>query len=115
MLRKKSMGFVGLCVAMTILTAAALSGGATPSENETISPTLATVPVDVSAGWWSKVRRDIVESEYHVTWQDSTVIDRLSAAWQAPNRAHDLRTLVQGDARAQRLGLCPCPAVVDAA
>jgi len=32
------------------------------------------------------IERVIRESEYHVTWQDQTVLPDLEAAWQAPNR-----------------------------
>jgi hypothetical protein len=37
------------------------------------------------------IDRIIRESEYHVTWQDQTVLPDLEAAWQAPNRAQNLR------------------------
>jgi len=37
------------------------------------------------------IERVIRESEYHVTWQDQTVLPDLEAAWQAPNRAQNLR------------------------
>ena len=35
---------------------------------------------------------DIGRSEYRVTWQDHTYLPDLPAAFQAPNRAHNLRT-----------------------
>jgi hypothetical protein len=50
------------------------------------------LPADTSAGWWSAVQEQIAKSEYHVTWQDSTYLVDLQAAYQAPNRAHNLRT-----------------------
>jgi len=37
------------------------------------------------------IERVIRESEYHVTWQDQTVLPDLEAAWHAPNRAQNLR------------------------
>lgn len=46
----------------------------------------------VSADWWATVQEDIRRSEYHVTWQDHTHLPNLPAAYQAPNRAHNLRT-----------------------
>ena len=46
---------------------------------------------DQPAGWWSSVQKDIAAREYHVTWQEKTVLDDVPAAYQAPNRAHDLR------------------------
>ena len=45
-----------------------------------------------SSDWLSAVQEDIQASEYHVTWQDQTYLADLSAAYQAPNRAHNLRT-----------------------
>ena len=44
------------------------------------------------ADWWSAVQADIRQSEYQVTWQEYTYLPDLSAAYQAPNRAQDLRT-----------------------
>src|SRR5512137_1681468 len=44
------------------------------------------------ADWLSQAQRNIASAEYDVTWQTSTAIPGLDAAWQAPNRAHDLRT-----------------------
>jgi len=38
------------------------------------------------------VQQDIAASEYHVTWQEDTCLLDVDAAYQAPNRAHDLRT-----------------------
>jgi len=37
------------------------------------------------------IERVIRESEYHVTWQDQTVLPDLEAAWHATNRAQNLR------------------------
>ena len=50
------------------------------------------LPTGASADWWSAVQEEIVSSEYHVTWQDSTYLVDLAAAYQAPNRANNLRT-----------------------
>ena len=44
------------------------------------------------AGWWASVQKDIGRSEYQVTWQDRTYLPDLPAVYQAPNRAHNLRT-----------------------
>jgi pimeloyl-ACP methyl ester carboxylesterase len=44
------------------------------------------------SGWWSSVQKDIRQSEYHVSWQNQTHLPDLQAAYQAPNRAHNLRT-----------------------
>ena len=45
-----------------------------------------------SSGWWASVQEDIRQAEYHVTWQESTFLSDGAAAYQAPNRAHHLRT-----------------------
>ena len=51
-----------------------------------------SLPEGASAGWWATVQEDIGRSEYQVTRQDRTYLTGLSAAYQAPNRAHNLRT-----------------------
>ncbi len=38
-----------------------------------------------------EIEQVIRESEYHVSWQDQTVLSDLDSAWQAPNRAQNLR------------------------
>jgi hypothetical protein len=50
------------------------------------------LPKGVSDDWWSQVQDDIQQAEYHISWQESTYLADLTAAFQAPNRAHDLRT-----------------------
>ena len=44
------------------------------------------------AAWWAAAQEEIRQSEYHVTWQDRTYLPDMAAAYQAPNRAHNLRT-----------------------
>ncbi|MGD8623433.1 MAG: FG-GAP-like repeat-containing protein [Anaerolineae bacterium] len=46
----------------------------------------------IAAEWWGVVQDEIRRSEYQVTWQDQTCLPDLAAAYQAPNRAQDLRT-----------------------
>jgi hypothetical protein len=57
----------------------------------------ASLTAGVDADWWSAVQEEIARSEYHVTWQDSTYLADVPAAYQAPNRAHDLRTYFGSD------------------
>ncbi|MEW5986174.1 MAG: FG-GAP-like repeat-containing protein [Chloroflexota bacterium] len=45
-----------------------------------------------SENWWASVQEDIRQSEYNVTWQEETYLPDGTAAYQAPNRAHNLRT-----------------------
>jgi hypothetical protein len=51
----------------------------------------ATAP-SVSSTWWVAAQENIRRSEYHVTWQEQTYLTDVPAAYQAPNRAHNLRT-----------------------
>ena len=46
----------------------------------------------ISADWWSAAQEEIHQSEYSVTWQEHTYLPGSAAAYQAPNRAHNLRT-----------------------
>ena len=52
---------------------------------------LADLP-GASADWWTAVQEDIRQSEYALTWQEQTHLIDLPAAYQAPNRAQNLRT-----------------------
>ena len=45
-----------------------------------------------STGWWAAAQENIRQSEYQVTRQDQAVLADVGAAYQAPNRAHNLRT-----------------------
>ena len=51
-----------------------------------------SLPEGASAGWWAGVQEDIGRTEYQVTWQDHTYLPDFPAAYQAPNRAQNLRT-----------------------
>jgi hypothetical protein len=72
-------------------------GASVPVEHNTGATTL---PAGVSSDWWAAVQEDIRRSEYHVTWQDKTYLPDVDApstglragAYQAPNRAYNLRT-----------------------
>ncbi|GAX59205.1 hypothetical protein SCALIN_C01_0136 [Candidatus Scalindua japonica] len=54
--------------------------------------TAVKLPAEASAGWWSKVQKQIRQSEYHVGWQDHSFLPYVKSAYQAPNRAQNLRT-----------------------
>jgi hypothetical protein len=49
---------------------------------------LAGVPTD----WWSQAQSSLAAQEYEVSWTEAATIPGLGACWQAPNRAHGLRT-----------------------
>jgi len=53
---------------------------------------VSALPQDVPGDWWSNVQKDIAQKEYQITWQERTCLPQIEGAWQAPNRAHDLRT-----------------------
>ncbi|MCK4900958.1 MAG: hypothetical protein KAS38_19415, partial [Anaerolineales bacterium] len=44
------------------------------------------------ANWWATVQENIRKSEYHITWQTTTYLTDVLAAYQAPNRAQNLRS-----------------------
>ena len=54
------------------------------------------LPEGVSTDWWTAVQEDIRKSEYDVTWQE-TQLSNINATYQAPNRAHNLRTYFAPD------------------
>jgi hypothetical protein len=64
-------------------------GGYRPVEDDTAPQVL---PAGIPADWWAIVQEDIRQSEYHVSWQDLTYLSDVPAAYQAANRAHNLRT-----------------------
>ena len=49
-------------------------------------------PAGLPDDWLATVQREIERSEYEITWQEITYLADLPAAYQAPNRAHNLRT-----------------------
>jgi hypothetical protein len=74
------------------------------ADGEPVPETLKAVP-GATTDWWSAVQEDIRQSEYHVTWQERAHLEGVGApsasdipsalragAYQAPNRAHNLRT-----------------------
>ena len=65
---------------------------ATPAGELKKSPTAPTSSVAASSSWFSTVQDQIRRSEYEVRWQEKTHLPDLPAAFQAPNRAQNLRT-----------------------
>ena len=72
----------------------ALAGGASAPSAETPNRLRSSVDFsgDDHAGWWATVQESIGRSEYHVTWQEQAYLPDVLAAFQAPNRVHNLRT-----------------------
>ncbi|MFH1419050.1 MAG: Ig-like domain-containing protein [Planctomycetota bacterium] len=54
-------------------------------------------PPELVGDWWANVEAQIRRSEYDVTWQERTGLPERGSAWQAPNRAHNLRTYFKAD------------------
>ncbi len=44
-----------------------------------------------STDWWAVVQKNIQNAEYHITWQEKIFLEDVDSAWQAPNRAQNLR------------------------
>ncbi len=88
-----SAGRVGLhvlCAATFLGIGTAWGKPAAPAHGVGQAP---SVPAgNVPQDWWSRAQKSIAASEYNVTWQEESSIPGLGAAWQAPNRAQNLRT-----------------------
>jgi hypothetical protein len=61
------------------------------SSSPALPPALQQVS-SADASWWSSVKEDIRASEYQISWQEHTVLADIPRAYQAPNRANNLRT-----------------------
>jgi hypothetical protein len=68
-----------------------------PGQTESPDPPGGAADPAVDADWWSTVQEQIEQAEYAVTWQEQTYLPELPAAYQAPNRAHNLRTYFAPD------------------
>ncbi len=77
--------FAILALGLPVAPAHAALEVAAPPETEPLPP-------GASPDWWATIREQIRQSEYDVTWQDSTYLPDVPAAYQAPNRAQGLRT-----------------------
>jgi len=60
----------------------------TPALIEPAAPSVS----EMSQDWWGEVQARLAAEEYFVTWQEITYLPEIAAAYQAPNRAQDLRT-----------------------
>jgi K319L-like, PKD domain/FG-GAP repeat len=62
------------------------------SEASTALPEAVSGIPNAGSDWWGATQENIRQSEYQVSWQEQTYLTDLLAAYQAPNRAHNLRT-----------------------
>ncbi|MBN1660305.1 MAG: hypothetical protein JXA93_18045, partial [Anaerolineae bacterium] len=82
-------------VLLAALLAAPLPG-ASPAHAEP-APVLAPEGAEaaeaaVPADWWAAVQNEIRHVEYEITWQSDALLPGVGGAYQAPNRAQNLRT-----------------------
>jgi hypothetical protein len=64
-----------------------------PGQTSVTQPELAAPGAEPMApDWWATVQEDLRQAEYNVTWQEQTYLTDIPAAYQAPNRTHNLRT-----------------------
>ena len=82
---KDQLRLCGMCllgITLALLVAPPSTAGESPQ---------ASAP-GVPADWWAEVQAEIEQVEYSITWQDQTYLPGSPEAFQAPNRAENLRT-----------------------
>jgi hypothetical protein len=89
-------------IALVVLVVTPAPAAPRAADATPISAPAAALPTPsvADAGWWAAAQANIRQSEYNVTWQAQTYLEDLPApanelragAYQAPNRAHNLRT-----------------------
>ena len=86
------------CAVLTVLLATiAISSAWAATPDGAMHSRAPSQPSQVEPDWWSRVQTNISAAEYHITWQDNTQLQDVSAAWHAPNRAHDFRIYFTDD------------------
>ena len=75
-------------VLVSALMVALALGPAPRAAAHTPQPDESGVPAD----WWATVQEEIAKAEYSITWQEQTYLEDVPTAYQAPNRAENLRT-----------------------
>ena len=99
---KARLFLIVICVAALLYPLSA-SSGASRNQGRTPSVPLPGEPVTLDtetltgSDWWATVQENIRQQEYHITWQERSVIPGAGPAYQAPNRAHNLRTYFYPD------------------
>ena len=74
------------------LLRAAMAKGSQAAETKDKQKAGVQLPAGAGGKWWSAVQKEIRQSEYKIRWQDKTDLPNIKAAYQAPNRAQNLRT-----------------------
>ncbi|HLF25275.1 MAG TPA: FG-GAP-like repeat-containing protein [Anaerolineae bacterium] len=81
----------GLRVTPAPVAQATATPNPTPIEPSATSD-VASSDTITDINWLNAVSEGIRRAEYHITWQEQTNLSDRSASYQAPNRAHNLRT-----------------------
>ncbi len=81
--------FVVLIFSLFLPPALVAGAGGTVQPAQESGPAAAG-PVPLEA-WWAQARANLERSEYRLSWQEETYLADVAAAWQAPNRAQNLR------------------------
>lgn len=71
---------------------AGVMGASSSGYMSTMTPNVLSPAALATSDWWATVQKNIYQSEYQVTWQSQASGEDMPAAYQAPNRAHNLRT-----------------------
>ncbi|MEW5987370.1 MAG: hypothetical protein AB1791_12105, partial [Chloroflexota bacterium] len=77
--------FLTLMVTLFLLVSGQTSDHATDPKSKIQNP-------KSDDAWLATVQENIRQAEYYVTWQEQTYLPDSLPAYQAPNRAHELRT-----------------------
>jgi hypothetical protein len=71
--------------------------GDLPAEGQPEDAPENSLPEGVSEEWWAQAQQYIELSEYELSWVEQSGLQGMEAAYQAPNRAHDMRTYFSPD------------------
>ena len=91
-LKRPSFFILAIFLILIFITGGFASAQVGDEPPETVSPAQVGAPDTLDADWWSTVQDGIQQAEYQITWQEQTYLPDISAAYQAPNRAENLRT-----------------------
>jgi hypothetical protein len=79
-------------VAVVVLLVAGLNPLPSLADSPQPEQAVPEAEAGIASDWWGTVQEDLRQAEYNVTWQEQTYLTDVAAAYQAPNRAHNLRT-----------------------
>ena len=74
------------------LLRAAMAKGSQAAETKEKQKAAVQLPAGAGGNWWSAVQKEIRQSEYKIRRQEKTNLPDVNAAYQASNRAQNLRT-----------------------